>query len=79
MTDKEFEKLENQYIKEKARRDNLERLKQAIKKVKEDGLFTIHVMTVNLDIKLNEKEKDQILEAIIEILETERRSYETSV
>ena len=75
MTDKEFEKLEKQYIKEKARRDNIKRLETAITGIINAGKIALVKFANFLHIQLTEDEGDAIYEQILKILEDEKNGY----
>ena len=75
MTDKEYEKLEKQYLKEKTRRDNIKRLETAITGVINAGKIALVKFANFLHIQLTEDEGDAIYEQILIILEDEKNRY----
>lgn len=75
MTDKEFEKLEKQYLKEKARREHIKRLETAIIGITNAGKCALVKFADFLNIRLTEDEEDAIKEQILKILEDEKNRY----
>lgn len=75
MTDKEYEKLEKTYLKEKARRENIKRLETAITGVVNAGDCGLVKFADFLNIRLTVDEQEAIKEQILKILEDKKNGY----
>ncbi len=75
MTDKEFEKLEKQYLKEKTRREHIKRLETAITGIINAGECGLVKFADFLNIRLTVDEQDAIKEQILKILEDKKNGY----